>query len=48
MELQVSINDAAVLLQGHLPSEELKASLEPAVRQAGVLDKIENQVHVSQ
>ncbi|MDF1842531.1 MAG: hypothetical protein P1U77_13920 [Rubripirellula sp.] len=44
--LLVTIENAAIILQGHLPSDQLRSALEPAVRQAGVLDKINNEVRV--
>ncbi len=44
--LLVSVENAAIILQGHLPSDRLRSALEPVVRQAGVLGKIENRVRV--
>ncbi len=44
--LEVSIEDAAIVVRGELPSDRLKSELIPAVRQAGVLDKVCNCVQV--
>lgn len=44
--LNVQIDESGVVLTGHLPSQQLKSALEPAVRQAGVLSKIHNEVEV--
>ena len=44
--VQVSIENTAIVLRGHLPSPALKQALIPAIRQAGVLAKISNEVHV--
>ena len=44
--LFVTIENAAIILRGHLPSDQLRSALEPTVRQAGVLDKINNEVRV--
>ena len=46
--LQVSIEDTSVVLRGELPREELKALLVPAVRQAGVLNRVTDCVVVGQ
>ncbi|QDT10401.1 hypothetical protein K239x_23570 [Planctomycetes bacterium K23_9] len=45
--LQVTVENAAVVLRGHLPSEELKRQLLPTIRQAGVLARVNNCVQVS-
>ncbi len=44
--LQITIENATVLLRGNLPSDSLKASLVGVVRTAGVLNRIDNCVHV--
>jgi len=44
--VQVSIENATIVLQGKLPSNQLKEALEPAIRRAGVLSKISNEVQV--
>ena len=38
--LKVSIEDAAIVIRGKLPSTALKEQLIPAVRQAGVLGRV--------
>lgn len=38
--LQISIEDAALVLRGKLPSGDLKAELLPAIRQAGFLGRV--------
>lgn len=45
--LQVSIENASVVLRGELPSPEVKALLIPAIRQAGVLDHISDYVRIA-
>jgi hypothetical protein len=45
--LQVSIENATIVLRGELPSPSLKAELIPAVRQAGVLSQVCNCVRVA-
>lgn len=45
--LQVSIENATIVLRGELPSIALKSALVPAVRQAGVLSQVCNCVEVS-
>ena len=44
--VEVGIDDSTVVLTGQLPSDHLRAALEPAVRRAGVLAKIDNRVSV--
>ena len=44
--VQVSIEKSAIVLRGHLPSLALKQALIPAIRQAGVLAKVSNEVRV--
>ena len=45
--VQVSIENTVIVLRGELPSADLKQALVPAVRQAGVLGKIQNAVQVA-
>ena len=45
--LQVSIENASVVLRGELPDPALKAQLIPAIRQAGVLDQINDYVRIA-
>lgn len=45
--LQVSIEDAAVVLRGELPRAELKDLLVSAVRQAGVLNRVSDFVRIA-
>ena len=45
--VQVSIENTVIVLRGELPSADLKQALIPAVRQAGVLGKVQNAVHVA-
>ena len=45
--LQVSIENATIVLRGELPSVALKSQLVPAVRRAGVLDRVCNDVRVA-
>ena len=45
--IDVSIENATVVLRGELPSGALKAELVPAVRRAGVLCQINNCVRVA-
>ncbi len=45
--LQVSIENAAVVLRGELPRADLKDLLVPAVRQAGVLNRVSDFVRVA-
>ena len=44
--VQVSIENTAIVLRGHLPTAALKQALIPAIRQAGVLYKVSNEVQV--
>jgi hypothetical protein len=44
--LQVSIENAVIVLRGELPSNSLKSQLVPAVRQAGVLARVDDCVQV--
>ncbi len=44
--IQVSIENTAVVLRGQLPTVDLKQALIPAIRQAGVLAQVSNQVQV--
>lgn len=45
--LEVSIENATIVVRGHLPSGDLKAELVPAIRQAGVLCQVNNCVLVA-
>lgn len=45
--LQISMENAVIVLRGELPSASLKAELVPVVRQAGVLCKINDCVEIS-
>ena len=45
--LQVSIENATIVLRGEVPSVDLKAELVPAVRRAGVLSQVSNCVQVA-
>ncbi len=45
--LQVSIENATIVLRGEVPSVDLKAELVPAVRRAGVLSQVSNCVEVA-
>ena len=45
--LQVSIENATIVLRGEVPSVDLKAELVPAVRRAGVLSQVCNCVQVA-
>ncbi len=45
--LQVTIENAVIVVRGELPSNQLKSRLIPAVRQAGVLARVEDFVEVS-
>ena len=45
--LQVSIENATIVLRGEVPSVDLRAELVPAVRQAGVLSQVSNCVEVA-
>ena len=45
--VQVSIENTAIVLRGHLPTAALKQALVPAIRQAGVLGRVSNEVRVS-
>jgi hypothetical protein len=45
--LQVSIENATIVLRGTVPSVDLKAELVPAVRRAGVLGQVSNCVDVA-
>ncbi|MCG8650974.1 MAG: BON domain-containing protein [Pirellulales bacterium] len=45
-EVQVSVENSAIVLRGQLPSTDLKQELVLAIRQAGVLSQISNQVQV--
>ncbi len=44
--VQVSIENAAIVLRGQLPSADLRSDLVPAIRQAGVLGQVSNHVMV--
>ena len=44
--VDVTISDSSVVLTGQVPSNQVKSALVPAVRRAGVLSKIDNQVQV--
>jgi hypothetical protein len=44
--LQISIENAGIVLRGQLPSGDLKADLIPAIRQAGFLGRINDEVVV--
>ena len=45
--LEVSIENASVVLRGELPSPELKAQLVSVVRQAGVLYRVADCVRIA-
>lgn len=45
-KLQVSIENATIVLSGELPEPALVAELVPAVRRAGVLARVCNRVQV--
>ncbi len=45
--LQVTIENATIVLRGTVPSADLKAELVPAVRRAGVLSQVSNCVDVA-
>lgn len=45
--LRLSIENAAVVIRGELPSTDLKAELVPVVRQAGVLSRVCDYVQVN-
>ncbi|MCC9641828.1 hypothetical protein LOC71_06040 [Rhodopirellula sp. JC740] len=45
-QLHVSIADSSVLLEGSLPTADLRSELVPSIRQAGVLWRIDNQVTI--
>ena len=45
--LQVSIENATIVLRGEVPSVDLQAELVPAVRRAGVLSQVYNCVQVA-
>lgn len=46
-KLQVTIENATVILRGELPSDELRNQLLPTIRQAGVLWRVKNQVDIA-
>lgn len=45
--LKVSVENAVIVIQGELPSVELKAELIPAIRIAGVLGQVNDRVIVA-
>jgi hypothetical protein len=45
--LEVSIEHTAIVVRGNLPTDGLKAQLIPAIRQAGVLSRVNNCVLVA-
>ena len=45
--LQISIENATIILRGELPNDELRRELVPTIRSAGVLWQVQNQVDVS-
>lgn len=45
--LQISIENATIVLRGEVPSVDVKAELVPAVRRAGVLSRVANCVNVA-
>lgn len=45
--VQISVENASVVLRGELPNSELKEQLIPLVRQAGVLYQITDQVRIA-
>ena len=45
-ELTFKMDHGAVLVQGMLPNERLRAMIGPLVRRAGVLARIDNRVRV--
>ena len=44
--IKVSVDRSVIILDGILPTETLKKALLPAVRQAGVLGRVDNKVVV--
>ncbi len=46
--IEVSFQDSALVVQGDLPSADLKSALVAAIRQAGVLCRVNNLVQVRQ
>ncbi len=44
--LYISFEDGAIILRGQLPSDELRGELIPAIRRAGILNRVCNEVHV--
>ncbi len=45
--VQVSVENTAIILNGNLPTADLKQQLIPAIRQAGILWQVCNLVRVS-
>lgn len=45
--VQVSVENAAVVLRGKLPTQELRQQLIPTIRQGGVLLRIDNCVQIT-
>jgi hypothetical protein len=45
--VQITIENSTIVLRGKLPSSTHKAQLLPAIRQAGVLARVANEVHVA-
>ncbi|MFG0264921.1 MAG: hypothetical protein ACF8AM_07165 [Rhodopirellula sp. JB055] len=45
-QLKISVHESTILLDGTLPSAKLRQQLVPAIRQAGVLWRIDNHVAV--
>lgn len=45
--IQVTIENAVIVLRGKLPSADLRQALVPCVRQAGVLGQVNNCVQVA-
>lgn len=45
--VQITIENSTIVLRGDLPSSTHKAQLLPAIRQAGVLARVANEVHVA-
>ena len=46
--LQITIENATIVLRGELPSLAHKTQLIPAIRQAGVLNRVSDRVRVAE
>ncbi len=45
--VHITIENASVVIRGELPSRDHKAQLVPAVRQAGVLNRVSDHVRIA-